>query len=141
MRNEDGWYVGDEEGGGGVSEINITPLVDVCLVLVLIFMVTSPFMSKQLVDVRLPRASTSETEAKENITISLSPSEGWSVNEVPVERQALYHELQHRLKTSGFTLVLIRADEDTPHGEVEDVMKICKKAKVPRIAFATNPQL
>jgi biopolymer transport protein ExbD len=124
----------------GVNSINITPLVDVCLVLVLIFMVTSPFFAKQLMDVHLPQASTSETEDKENITISLSPKEGWAINEIPVAREALYPELRRHLKSSGFSLVLIRADESVSNGEVQDVMKICKKAKVGRIAFATDPK-
>ncbi len=137
--DDDDWG-GGEDSEAGVNAINITPLVDVCLVLVLIFMVTSPFMAKQLMEVKLPQASATETEDKENITITISPEQGWAINEVPVAREALYQELKRQLKSSGFSLVLIRADERVTNGEVQDVMKICKRAKVGRIAFATDPK-
>jgi biopolymer transport protein ExbD len=130
-----------EERDEGVNAINITPLVDVCLVLVLIFMVTTPFLSKALMTVSLPKASSSETEAKENISISISPEEGFAINENAVAKENLYRELRRQIRASGFTFVLIRADERVPHGEVEDVMKICKRAKVKRISFATTPKL
>lgn len=136
--DEDELAVSDSEEG--VNNINITPLVDVCLVLVLIFMVTTPFFSKTLMNVALPRASTAEAEDRENITVSISPTEGFAVNEFPVSKQNLYQELRKQLKASGFSFVLIRADEGVPHGEVQDVLKICKKAKVGRIAFATDPR-
>jgi biopolymer transport protein ExbD len=124
----------------GVNAINITPLVDVCLVLVLIFMVTSPFFARQLMTVALPRASAAETEDRENITVSMSLKEGFAVNEVSVPRENLYAELKRQLNVSGFSFVLIRADQTVAYGEVEEVMKLCKKAKVKRIAFATDPR-
>lgn len=129
-----------ESEDAGVNNINITPLVDVCLVLVLIFMVTTPFFTKTLIPVALPRASTAQAEDRENITISISPVEGFAINEFPVTKQGLYDELRKQLKVSGFSFVLIRADETVPHGEIQDVLKICKRAKVGRIAFATDPR-
>jgi biopolymer transport protein ExbD len=129
-----------QDSDEGVNAINITPLVDVCLVLVLIFMVTTPFFAKPLLAVALPRASTAQSEDRENITISISPEEGWAVNEIPIKKEALYQELRRQLKMSGFDFVLIRADERVPHGEVQEVMKICKKARVKRVAFATDPR-
>jgi biopolymer transport protein ExbD len=135
---QDALSVAEEDDG--VNSINITPLVDVCLVLVLIFMVTTPFFTKTLMNVALPRASTAEAEDRENITVSISPSEGFAVNEVVVSKEGLYKELRRQLESSGFSFVLIRADETVPHGEVQDVMKICKRARVRRVAFATDPR-
>jgi biopolymer transport protein ExbD len=135
---EDALVPDDDEGG--VNAINITPLVDVCLVLVLIFMVTSPFFAKQLVTVTLPKASTAESEDRENITVSISPTEGYAVNEISVTQEGLSAELRKQLKESGFSFVLIRADEQVSHGQVQDVMKLCKKIGVRRIAFATDPR-
>jgi biopolymer transport protein ExbD len=128
-----------DDDDGGVNAINITPLVDVCLVLVLIFMVTSPFFAKQLMPVTLPRASTAESEDRENITVSISPEDGYAVNETSVSKDDLVRELRKQLRASGFSFVLIRADERVPHGEVQDVMKLCKRIGVRRIAFATDP--
>ncbi len=122
------------------NEINVTPLVDVSLVLVLIFMVTTPFFVKSLIPVRLPQAVASESENRENITVSISPISGYAVNEVPIKKPALAEELMRQLKKSGFRFLLIRADERIPYGEVEDVMKLAKRCGFRRIAFATDPK-
>ena len=123
------------------NTINVTPLVDVSLVLVLIFMVTSPFFVKPLMPVQLPEASSAESEDRRNITVSISPEHGFAINEIPLTKAALLPELRRQIKQSGFSFVLIRADERVPYGEVEDVMKIAKQARAQRIAFATSPRM
>ena len=131
---------GDLEKGEGFKGINVTPLVDVCLVLVLIFLVTSPFFSKALLPVRLPQAVSSKAEDQENITLSISPDEGFAINEVPINRSDLSRELRKKMKDSGFSFLLIRADERVPYGEVQNVLKIGKALGVRRIAFGTSPK-
>lgn len=132
----------DTERGEGeeISGINVTPLVDVSLVLVLIFMVTSPFFSKPLMNVSLPRAVSSKSENRQNITVSVSPEEGYSVNEIPVDKKALPFLVQSQMDKSGFSFILIRADERVPHGEVLEIMEMAKKIGAKRIAFATMPK-
>ena len=129
-----------EEDNESISGINITPLVDVSLVLVLIFMVTTPFIVKSLIPVELPKAVTSEAVDRENITVSISPEDGFAVNEIPVNKDNLKTTLRQQFKTSGFSFLLIRADERIPHGEVEYVMKLGKQLGAKRIAFATLPK-
>jgi biopolymer transport protein ExbD len=121
--------------------VDVTPLVNVALVLVLIFLVTSPFLMKQLMGVKLPEAVTTKTESQENITISISPDEGYAINEIPISKDALAVELSRQIKKSGISYVLIRADERVPHGEVEDLMKLSKQLRIRRIAFATIPKI
>lgn len=128
------------EDSADITGINVTPLVDVSLVLVLIFMVTSPFFVKPLLPVTLPKATTSETEDNQNITISVSPEEGFAVNEIPIRKEALPLEIRNQMKKSGFSFVLIRADERVPYGEIQDIMKIAKDLGVKRTAFATFPK-
>ncbi|OVE78193.1 hypothetical protein BVX98_00995 [bacterium F11] len=123
------------------SHINTTPIVNVSLVLVMIFLVTSPYFVKDLIPVLLPKAVTSETESEENITISISPSEGYAINEVPIDKNHLAFNLESVVKRSGLTYVLIRADQRVPHGEVEDIMKMSRKVGIKRISFATVPKL
>lgn len=123
-----------------VSGVNITPVVDVALVLLMIFLVTSPFFIKDLLPVSLPKAVSSETEASGNITVSISPDLGFAVNEVPVLRANLIKEMKRAIRNSNNRVLLIRADERVPSGEVEDVMKISRKMKIRRIAFATLPK-
>jgi biopolymer transport protein ExbD len=125
---------------GDEAEINITPLVDVCLVLVLIFMVTAPFMAKALMPVALPQAVTAQTEATSNITVSISPNEGYAINEIPLDKRALQAELKKLLAKSDSRFILIRADERVPHGDIEDLLKLGKRLGASRIAFATVPK-
>src|SRR5687767_15364732 len=129
-----------DEDYESANEINVTPLVDVCLVLVLIFMVTSPFFVKPLIPVRLPEAVASESESRENITVSISPVSGYAINEIPIKKPELARMLLEKIKETGFHFLLIRADERIPYGEVEDVMKIAKRCGFRRIAFATAPK-
>ena len=131
---------GNIDKGEGFSAINVTPLVDVCLVLVLIFLVTSPFFAKNLIPLILPQAVSSKAEDQENITLSISPSDGFAINEVSVSKDELTRELRKKMKESGFSFLLIRADERVQYGEVQDVLKIGKNLGVRRIAFATQPK-
>ncbi|OGR84311.1 MAG: hypothetical protein A2901_03125 [Elusimicrobia bacterium RIFCSPLOWO2_01_FULL_54_10] len=132
--------VNDWENDDGFSEINVTPLVDVCLVLVLIFLVTSPLFTKTLVPVRLPQVVAAEAESKGNITVSISTDEGFAVNENLVPRKDLSREIKNVMKASGISFILIRADERISYGDVKDVMKIAKALGAKRIAFATTPK-
>jgi biopolymer transport protein ExbD len=122
------------------SGINVTPLVDVSLVLVLIFLVTSPFFAKTLIPVVLPQAVSSATESQENITISISP-EGYALNEIPLKKPALETEMRRAVNETGIRFLLIRADERIPHGDIEDIMKIGRAVGMKRIAFATVPKI
>ena len=122
------------------AEINVTPLVNISLVLVLVFMVANPFIVKNLIPVQLPKAVSSETEHEENISITISPEEGFVVNEEPVDKKNLKMAMRTILKNTGISFVLIRADERVPHGEVEDVLKMAKQVGVKRIAFGTQPK-
>ena len=123
-----------------IGTVNVTPLIDVALVLVLVFLVTSPFMLKALMPVNLPQAVTTESEDQENLTISMSPTEGIALNEVPLSKAALEAELRKKMKKTGISYVLIRADERVTHGDVDDVLKITKKVNARRVSFATLPR-
>jgi biopolymer transport protein TolR len=129
-----------DEHDGDIGSVNVTPLIDVALVLVLVFLVTSPLMVKSLLPVELPKAVTMESEDQENLTISMSPTEGYALNEVPLRKEALENELKRAMKKSGIKYVLIRADESVAHGDVDDVMKMARRQKAQRISFATLPK-
>src|SRR5438105_3525480 len=103
-------------------------------------MVTSPFFAKPLIPVQLPQAVSSESEDHQNITVSVSPVSGYAINEVPIKKVALGTELMRQMNKTGFSFLLIRADERIPYGEVEDIMKLGKRCGFRRIAFATEPK-
>jgi biopolymer transport protein ExbD len=122
--------------------INVTPLVDVSLVLVLIFMVTSPFFLKDLLQVNLPEATSLQMESRKNITVSVSAAGEMALNEIPVTSlNVLSFELSRAIKKEGSDVVLLRADGNVPSGDVQDILKIIKKAGARRVAFATQPRL
>lgn len=126
------------EEESGFHGINVTPLVDVSLVLVLIFMVTSPFFAKALMPVSLPQARSAESEDQKNITVSMAADGRIEVNEVPVQLQGLREEINKQMDKTGFSFVLIRADERVLNGDIQDVMRAAKQANVSRVAFATT---
>lgn len=130
---------GSAEDEDTLTEINVTPLVDVCLVLVIVFMVTAPFFAKPLMELTLPRAITGEGEGRENITISISPKFGFAINDENIgSSNDLLPELAKKIKDTGYTFVVIRADEQVPHGTVLEVMDMARLAGATRVAFATE---
>jgi biopolymer transport protein ExbD len=136
----------DEDPGADspiFSEINITPLTDIFLVLLIIFMVTSSVMSQLGVDVDLPRASHSMTEAQpEGVILTLLPAGGLKVNQRPVEAgdwDRLELELREAFKVSKEPLVILEGDRSAFLGSVIEVMDHARKAGALKFAIAALP--
>lgn len=122
-----------------VSEINVTPFVDVMLVLLIIFMVAAPMMV-QGVDVNLPHAATAPLEEKsEHLTISVKQDGQMFINEQAVGRDYLTRKLEILLSEMGTRDVYLRADKDVPYGRVVEIMAQVKKAGVARLGMITLP--
>jgi len=128
------------------TTINTTPLVDVMLVLLIIFLITIPVIVK-VVPVHLPNAKNIPTTTKpENIVLAVDKDENIYWNNQPVEsNQQLIQRLEDamlRASTSGRPLpeVHIRADKDVRFEAVGRVVYDCQRASVPKIGFLTEPQ-
>ncbi len=121
-----------------ITAINVTPLVDVCLVLVIIFMVTAPLFSQPVMTVELPRATTDEGESTENITITIDPDENIAVNAKEVTLEELKPELKMKLQESTEKYVIIRADVLTNHGIVLNALDLAKELGAKKLVFATE---
>lgn len=121
-----------------ITAINVTPLVDVCLVLVIIFMVTAPLFSQPVMKVELPKATTDEGESTENITITIDPDEKIAVNAKEVTFEELKPELKIKLQESAEKYVIIRADNLTNHGIVLKALDIAKELGAKKLVFATE---
>ncbi|MGZ3689210.1 MAG: ExbD/TolR family protein [Bdellovibrionota bacterium] len=135
---------GDHDGGGIVAEINITPLTDVFLVLLIIFMVTSSVMSQMGVDVNLPAASTATSQAQpEGVIVTLLPTGGIKVNDRPVVAGD-YVDFKKQLGAAfGKTksrLVILEGDRKAFLGSAIQVMDEARKAGADRFAIATSPE-
>lgn len=121
-----------------VSGINVTPLVDVCLVLVIIFMVTAPLFSNPPLKVDLPKAHTQEGHEGDKITLTISKTGQLAVEEaIYPNAAAMSNDLKGRLAESDAKVVIIRADKDALNGWLIDAMAISKEAGARNITIAT----
>ncbi|UCF64659.1 MAG: biopolymer transporter ExbD [bacterium] len=121
-----------------VGKVDITPLVGVALILVIVFMVTSPLMMAPTnLDVDLPKARTVEAKSESNITISFSSDKILALNEKEVTLEQLQNELSKMLEKFPDRLVVVRADRNLTHQEVLHVLSIAKRAGATKMAVAT----
>jgi biopolymer transport protein ExbD len=138
---------GGESGAGSVyrlmrsrrspsmlGEINVTPLVDVVLVLLLVFMVTAPMMSRGI-DVSLPVANQPQIAPADRITVSVRADGRVFVADQPVNIVILEDRLRGMTSGRPETVVYLRADEGLRYGEVIRVVDVIKRAGVERIGF------
>jgi biopolymer transport protein TolR len=129
-------------GGGSdrlMSDINVTPFVDVMLVLLIIFMVTAPMMV-QGVDVALPEVSATPMETeKENLTVTIDRETNIFINDFQVRIDFLKEKLEKILEGKTDREVFFRADKDVPYGVVVGVMAEIKAAGVEKLGMVTDP--
>lgn len=123
-----------------VTGINVTPLVDVGLVLVIIFMVTAPLFEQPTLKVDLPKASTKEGEERENITVTITSEGKYAVNEAEVTKENFEQVLRKKIAKSDEKYVILRADKESLHGQLLLAMRISKEAGAKSISIATEPK-
>jgi biopolymer transport protein ExbD len=130
----------DEEGmdDGVVAEINITPLTDVFLVLLIIFMVTTSVVANQSKNVDLPGAEVSDTTPT-GVTVTVTTDGQMMVDDVPVANEDLYDVLAAALEASREKLVILRGDKKVMLGQAVSILDVAQQAGARGIALATKP--
>ena len=122
-----------------MSEINVTPLVDVMLVLLIIFMVTAPMMM-QGVNVSLPQTTPKPLPAeKEHLIITVDRSQQIFINDYKVALEALHKKMTKILEGRQDHKVYLRADKNVPYGVVVRVISEVKNAGVEKLGVVTEP--
>lgn len=122
-----------------VTGINVTPLVDVCLVLVIIFMVTTPLLTQPAFDVSLPVAQTKEGKEEDKVTLSLSAEGRLAIDSQEYKSMVkLERDLKRAIFETDSALVVIRADKDATHGKLTELMGLAKKAGAKTLTIATE---
>ena len=120
------------------SEINITPFTDVVLVLLLVFMIASPFLVVGALKVKLPEASTAETINEKNIEIFLDSSNKLYINNNYVTMQELLIQIQMKLQANPGQAVVIKADKEVFHGNFIKLLDELKKVGVTKFLIGAN---
>ena len=132
---------GGNRGGGRttMSEINVTPMVDVMLVLLIIFMVTAPLI-QQGVKVNLPEARAAPVEASEKkLVLSIDMQKRVYIGEAEVALDELEKKLAANAKAQSDKEVYLHADRDVPYGVVVDVMAAAQRAGITNVGMITDP--
>jgi biopolymer transport protein TolR len=132
---------GSNRGGGRVtmSEINVTPMVDVMLVLLIIFMVTAPLI-QQGVKVNLPEAKAAPVEAAEKkLVLSIDAQHRVYIGEAEVALAELEAKLAANAKAQAEKELYLHADRDVPYGVVVDVMAAAQRAGITNVGMITDP--
>ena len=122
-----------------MSDINVTPLVDVMLVLVVIFIITAPLLASSI-RLDLPKADgTQPGDAPSFVTVVLDQAGQVFVNDKPVTAPQLAEHLAASAKANPDTEIQLRADQAVPYGRIVEVMGAAHKAGLTRIGFVAEP--
>lgn len=132
-------FSADRKFGSAMADINVTPLVDVVLVLLIIFMVTAPLMQRG-VDVDLPRTATQTSENEERLIVSINKNGLVFIGDVQIQMQDLTDQVAKRvvhMKNKG--AVFLRGDQSLQYKVIMEVMDRIKRAGVPTVGLVTEP--
>jgi len=127
-----------KEVGTSMSAINVTPLVDVMLVMLIIFMVTAPMMQSGI-GVNLPQAETRSTPAEDGLTLTITSDRYIHLQDQVISQFLLEDSLKAYFAGQEKKVVYLKADQDLPYGFVITVIDIAKKAGVDVVGLVTEP--
>jgi len=130
----------DPNKGGFIAQINVTPFVDVMLVLLVIFMITAPLLT-QGVEVDLPRTETVQTlpEDTDELVLTIQKDKTIRLDKYELERKELTKHLK-KLVTRSDQILYLRADEEVPYGFVVKVMSDIRAAGIQRLGVVAEPE-
>jgi biopolymer transport protein ExbD len=129
-------------GGGGVkSDINVTPLVDVMLVLLIIMMIVAPLL-QQGVPLTLPQANNTaeKPETQEQTVLAITADKRFFINSKQVGKEELGRRVAEVLEAKGQKIVIIKADVDADYGSVMEAMDSLRAAQIEDIGLITDPK-
>ena len=124
--------------GATLAEINIIPLVDVVLVLLLIFMLTAPMMYRGI-DVNLPRAAAKPTAVEERMVLTITKEQGLYLNERRVTPTGLDEALRDAFRSRTDKTLYLKADAGLSYGAVIEAMDRVRRAGIERLGMVTEP--
>lgn len=128
-------FSGDDEE---IGNINITPLVDILLVLLVIFMVTANFLKKESVNINLPKVAAADPNVAQSVQITLTKDGQLLMEGLPTTEEKLIQGLETEVKYRPNMRVTLSADERLPYGAIAKAMGLIRKSGVSRIALSVK---
>ena len=127
--------------GGVKSDINVTPLVDVMLVLLIIMMIIAPLL-QQGVSLKLPVAANSgeKPETQDQTVLAIDASKRYYVNAKEVQKNDMQRRIQEILESKGQRIVIIKADDDVEYGAVMEAMDALRAVGIEDMGLITDPK-
>jgi biopolymer transport protein TolR len=121
------------------ARINVTPIIDVALVLVIILLITAPMIAVSDMPIALPSAKTRSTSSDARINVTLGLSGEVAVDEETINPAALRYIIANRIESDGEDIIIVvRADEGVPYANVEVLLREARAAGARRLAIATR---
>lgn len=122
-------------GRGGIVGINVTPMVDVVLVLLIIMMVSATYIVSQSLKVELPKTASSDDTVSKTYVVTVTKEGNYFYNDKPITRDGLAKEFRGALAATKDVNLVITADEDAHHGKVVGVIDLAKVEGITKFAI------
>ena len=129
----------DDDSGRMIVDINVTPLVDITLVLLIIFMVTASYIVNPAIKVDLPKAASGTEQTKTLLSLTLMKDGGLYLNGDRSSDEAVVRYIGGELPKNPELQAIIAADRVVPHGDVVHIIDLVKRAGVHRFAINVDP--
>ncbi|MEK2689810.1 ExbD/TolR family protein [Bdellovibrio sp. GT3] len=126
------------ENNEAIADINVVPLVDIILVVLIIFMVTAPMFIKPSINVNLPKAASGDQTAPSKLNISLTADGRINLNGAFVDEATVKAKAMEEVTKNTEVQAIISADKDVPHGKVVGLLDIVKGAGVKKFAISID---
>jgi biopolymer transport protein ExbD len=121
-----------------MSEINVVPLVDVILVVLIIFMVTAPMIMKPSISVNLPKSGSGDATKPSKLNITISPDGKIQLDGKTVSENEIMTAAKDEYSKNPDVQAIISADKEVPHGKVVSILDVIKSAGVKRFAISID---
>jgi len=123
-----------------ITEINVTPLVDIILVVLIIFLIVAQVVGPQVFQVKLPKAAHGEAAPARPVTVYLDQMGRMALNGYPVQEEGLIRSIKAWVGINPELQVIISADEKVFHGKVVHILDTLKGLRVTRLAIHVQPE-
>ncbi len=133
------YFAGDTEAAPIIAGINVTPLVDITLVLLIIFMVTASYIVSPSIKIDLPKAATGGDQQRTALALTLTAQGALFLNGAPSNDEALGRFVAGVLPQNPDLQAVIAADRAVPHGSVVHLIDVVRRAGVRRFAINVDP--